>query len=441
MDRNQLKILDKALDLLLDTVCVVNAEGRFVFVSAAVESLLGYSPDELIGREMIEFVHPEDRDRTRSAADAIMRNQPLINFENRYIRKDGDIVHILWSARWSEEDQMRIAIARNVTSLKQAERMQRAVYRIADAAHGADSLPALCREIHSVIAALMPADNFLVALHDGRQGNVSFPYFAYGAEQQRLPHKVRAGTPLAEVLRTGQPLLTQGRHAENDHRDGNSDRDWLGVPLLSSQGVTGALVIETDSGSSALTEKHKDLLRFIAREVALVIERKQAQEQLQFLALHDALTGLPNRALFDDRLETALRLAEREKQNLALLYLDLDGFKYINDTRGHDVGDAVLRELAARLSRTVRKSDTVARIGGDEFAVLLSKVDGVGGADTVMEKIDAALAEPFVVDGRNYRIGASVGAAVYPRHGTDRASLFRYADARMYLAKRSSGEV
>lgn len=130
MATNNSAPLASFIDLLLDAVCAVDVEGRFVFVSAACERIFGYTPDELVGRRMIELVHPADRARTLQAADRIMAGEPMPNFENRYLRKDGQVAHILWSARWSEVDQLRIAVARDITERKQAESRQAALYAI-----------------------------------------------------------------------------------------------------------------------------------------------------------------------------------------------------------------------------------------------------------------------------------------------------------------------
>ncbi|PTT71675.1 diguanylate cyclase, partial [Pseudomonas sp. HMWF007] len=154
------------IDLLLDAVCAVDKQGRFVFVSAACERIFGYTPEELIGRQMIELVHPADRQRTLAAAHEIMGGDPKHNFENRYVRKDGSVAHILWSARWSEVDQLRIAVARDITERKQAESRQAALYAISEAAHVAEDLLALFKRIHLIIGEWLPALNFSVALYD-----------------------------------------------------------------------------------------------------------------------------------------------------------------------------------------------------------------------------------------------------------------------------------
>jgi diguanylate cyclase (GGDEF)-like protein/PAS domain S-box-containing protein len=433
-------LLSKVMDLLLDPICVVDAEGRFVFVSAACERLFGYTQEELIGRNMIELVYPEDRERTLSAAAEIMDDQPKMHFENRYVRKDGQIVHIMWSARWSESDRIRLAVARDVTELKHAERMQSAVYRISEAAHAADGLHELCRHIHQIIGDLLPANNFYVALKDESGDRLTFPYYVNERKQAPESRPLIAGSPSAEVIGTGRALLKTSREtatsAEPESTAQRNYLDWLGVPLISQKGVIGALVLKTYSGGVRYTEEDKDLLQFVSTQIATVIERKQAEARLHHMAHHDALTDLPNRTLFNDRFDMALKRARRNKEHLALLCLDLNGFKDINDTFGHGAGDQMLREVAQRLVGCVRESDTIGRMGGDEFIVLLTNIQGPDDADIIVEKIANAFSTPFELDGRSVALSASIGTAVYPEQGEDLDELFHHADAGMYTVKR-----
>jgi diguanylate cyclase (GGDEF)-like protein/PAS domain S-box-containing protein len=160
-------------------------------------------------------------------------------------------------------------------------------------------------------------------------------------------------------------------------------------------------------------------------------------ETLERQALYDFLTGLPNRILLHDRLEQAILAAEREGVPLALCLMDLDRFKEINDTLGHQTGDALLKQLGPRLRRALRTVDTVARLGGDEFAILLPTVADKAGAAFSVEKILKALEKPFVIEGQKLTISASVGIALCPQHGTDWTTLMRNADSAMYAAKKS----
>lgn len=169
----------------------------------------------------------------------------------------------------------------------------------------------------------------------------------------------------------------------------------------------------------------------------LLTRLKQTNEQITELAHHDSLTTLPNRILFYDRLNQAITRARRDKVSIAVLYLDLDGFKLVNDMLGHDAGDELLRVAAKRIVACVRDSDTVARIGGDEFTVILSNMRTPADKDRVAKKIIGAIAHPFMINGKNCLVSASIGLSLYPNHGETAEQLVKIADAAMYLAKRS----
>jgi diguanylate cyclase (GGDEF)-like protein len=167
----------------------------------------------------------------------------------------------------------------------------------------------------------------------------------------------------------------------------------------------------------------------------------QSEQRQRDLAQHDALTGLANRSLFADRLSQALAAAQRDKNRLALLYLDLDKFKPVNDTYGHAIGDALLRQVASRISERVRQSDTVARIGGDEFVVLLRRIDSAEHALDVGNSIRQTLNKVFVVETHELVISSSIGVAIYPDHGRTEMELSQRADSAMYQAKQAGRDV
>ena len=443
MDERTRIPLANVMDLMVDAICVVDRHGRFLFVSAAFEGIFGYAPDEVIGRNMIDLVFPADRERTLRVTDDIMAGMPQPHFENRYVRKDGKIVHIMWSARWSEADQARIAVARDITELKHAQRLQAALFEISEAASTAEDLLALCRRTHQIIGELLPARNFFVALHDAAKDELSFPYFVDEHDPAPATRKFDSGTLSAEVIRSGQALLltpdsniTLSEHVSPTI--GMDAIDWLGVPLHTSQGVIGALVVQSYSGDVRYTEQDKALLQFVSTQVAVAIERKQAETLLQHTARHDPLTDLPNRVFVLERLQASLARARREGKPMALLYLDLDDFKEVNDAFGHSVGDLLLPQVAHRMRGCVRDSDTVGRMGGDEFMLILRDIEPASAA-AVGDKIRASLEQPFVLGGHRVSISASIGMANWPGHGDDSAQLIDRADRAMYAAKRNGG--
>jgi diguanylate cyclase (GGDEF)-like protein len=168
-----------------------------------------------------------------------------------------------------------------------------------------------------------------------------------------------------------------------------------------------------------------------------ITERKIIDEQMRHMAQHDPLTNLPNRALFMDRLEHALEQAKRNGEQLALMFVDLDNFKIINDRHGHQVGDTLLQRIATQLSRNLRASDTAARIGGDEFVVLLHPVSGKQDALTVARKVQNALKLPHRIGNLDLGISSSIGIALYPDHGHSSTVLLRAADAAMYQTEQT----
>jgi len=408
------------IDLLMDAVCAVDIEGRFVFVSAACERIFGYTQAELIGMPMINLVLPADRERTLKAAGEIMGGQPKPYFENRYVRKDGQVVHIMWSARWSEVDQLRVAVARDITERKLAESRQAALYAISEAAHATADLLALFQRVHRIVGEWLPAENFCVALYDEQRDQLSFPYYI---DDRRQPHSVDRNC--AEVVRSGQPLLLNIDGAPSS----------LGVPLSSQNGTIGALLVKS-SGGERYTEYDRELLQFVSAQVAAAIERKQLQARLEYMARYDQLTRLPNRGFLQERLKDALARARRECGHLALLYVDLDKFKQVNDSFGHAVGDLLLQEVARRLQQCVRETDTVARIGGDEFVILLEHLQQPEHANRVADKIRSLLGEPVPWEGCDLSIVPSIGIALYPENGEEAQQLFKHADEAMYGVKR-----
>ena len=175
----------------------------------------------------------------------------------------------------------------------------------------------------------------------------------------------------------------------------------------------------------------------VVRTFTDLTEYRLAEQQIAYMASHDDVTGLPNRSLFMDRLNVSLRQSAREKSRVAVLFVDLDGFKPVNDRLGHEAGDIVLHQVAVRLVARVRASDTVARYGGDEFTLILNQVSNAQDVGRVAQSIVDELTRPFTAKRETVMIGASVGVAMYPDHGEQGEALVRAADKAMYQVKHS----
>lgn len=204
--------------------------------------------------------------------------------------------------------------------------------------------------------------------------------------------------------------------------------------VITEKRFTSRVSLQSDDEIARLgAEFNKMLTELHVRDLA----KAEAEAKLQHQALTDELTGLPNRRLLSDRLSQVLAMAQREPRVLALLYLDLDGFKLVNDSLGHTAGDELLRQVTQRLRTKVRQSDTLARLGGDEFTVILTTLHSKDEAGLVAKKLLGLLETPFVIDNHDITIGASIGISIYPDNGADAAELLQQADAAMYSAKRS----
>ena len=222
-------------------------------------------------------------------------------------------------------------------------------------------------------------------------------------------------------------------HLSNYLRPGKSQASVSGSRELWGQRKDGSIFPMEFRASEMLLGGER---RFVGILHDISAQRAQ-KDALEYQSLHDPLTGLPNRMLFNDRLRQAIVVGHREREPLVLLIMDMDRFKEVNDTLGHQVGDLLLQQVALRLAATLRQSDTVARLGGDEFAVLPAGGTDLEGGSHTAKKILRALEHPFVVDGRNIDVGASIGIAQCPEHGEEADTLMRHADVAMYVAKRT----
>ena len=212
-------------------------------------------------------------------------------------------------------------------------------------------------------------------------------------------------------------------------------RSCWSTPILSYRGaVLGTFAIYSNEVREP-TEAEAHLIDVTTRIAGIAIERKLAEDRIHFMANHDALTGLPNRTLLKDRLSQAMLYAQRYGRGVSVVFIDLDNFKFINDSLGHNAGDELLKIVAGRMVDCVRATDTVVRLGGDEFVILLLDQPSTDIVSETVEKLKEVIAETVQVEGHDFRVTSSIGVAAYPDDGTDADSLFANADAAMYRAK------
>jgi diguanylate cyclase (GGDEF)-like protein len=318
---------------------------------------------------------------------------------------------------WSRAKQQKLLVLH-----KQSEQLERDRALILDMAARNEPLLAILKILATVTEKQIPG---------------SVACFAV-IERGRLCDVVAPGLP-EEFL---ESRYVRGEPAPSTELTDNRERTFppglincWSQEVLSNQGEQiGRVDIYLDE-STPLDESRTGLLEGVAKLAGVVIQHREMYEQLAYQAMRDPLTGLPNRRLFQDRLEQAIHRANRNKEKVAVLLIDLDRFKQVNDLLGHRVGDALLCEVANRAAGCLRKSDTLSRIGGDEFIALLDPVESIEAAEQALRRIAEKLRTPLVVLDHNITVSASIGLSVYPDHSQDPATLLRNADLAMYHAK------
>jgi len=379
-----------------DIVYTHDLEGRITSMNIAGERASGYARHELLGRVIHAVLVPDHVERAREAMQKKMAGEASSTFyELEMLSKDGRRIPLELSTRLIYHDGKPAGvqgIARDVTERKANEARYRllfernlaGVYRT-----GADGRIIECNDACARIFGYESRAEFVAA-------NANSFYFD-DAERQRVVQLLRDQRQLSNVeLRLRR-------------RDGSTVWVLENVTLLDGDILEGTIIDITD--------------------------RKHAQEQMEYQAYHDSLTQLPNRLLFRDRITVALAHARRNHRVSAVMFLDLDQFKLVNDTLGHSIGDRLLQVIGQRLVTCVRAEDTVARMGGDEFTILLADLADRRGAAAVAQKVLEAVRHPVVVDEHELYVTTSVGIAIFPEDGEDAESLLKNADRAMYRAK------
>lgn len=434
----------------------VSLDGILTHANQKFLDMLGYTANEIIGRQVKDITHPDDYGR----GEQLRRQLPDWTFtsavgEKRFLHKSGEVIWArrTMSAAYTDtgKPEYLISVVENITERKQAEErqaMEHAVTRVlADAETLAEAIPEIIRTICLAMGwhcgACWQWDKEAGLLRCIQSWGIDTPEIqefvktSVGGTVKPAPDGhglVRrtfiSGKPvwIADVTKV-KGLVRRAPMVEKAGLHGA-----FGFPLLLGSEVLGVMeffhrnVREPDASLDKIAQS-------IGNQIGQYMVRQQAEEAVRQVAMHDALTGLPNRIMFNQRLSHAIEQSRRHERRLAVLFIDLDRFKVINDTLGHDAGDELLREAARRFRSALRTSDTVARLGGDEFVVLIEEVPDplyVGG---LAQKLISTLQAGFMLSGREYHISASIGVSTFPDDAEDMQTLLKNADIAMYRAK------
>lgn len=402
--RSSERKLQMLLDHAADAVFIANAQERWVYVNDQTVALLGYSREELYQMSIYDIVPPSSRELYRQEFQQLRQEAQVWTRELRLIHQDGHRVPVEMNAVLLPDGNV-YGSCRDISERKRVEDELR--------------IAAITFETREGILITDSKGTILRANHAFTR------ITGYSAEEAigKTPAMLQSGRQDAEFYRKLWATMLQDRFWEgevwNRRKNGEIYPEWLTITAVCRPDgkVTHYIAVFSD-----------------------ITERKAAEDQIHSLAFYDPLTQLPNRRLLQDRCEQALRTSARHKNHGAVLFLDLDRFKLINDTMGHDVGDLLLIEVAHRLLSSVRAEDTVARMGGDEFVVVLEDLSAQAQiaaeqAKGVAEKIRTALHSPYCLDGHTHHSSPSIGICLFKGHEKSINELFMHADKAMYQAK------
>jgi diguanylate cyclase (GGDEF)-like protein/PAS domain S-box-containing protein len=401
------------LEAAPDAMVVVNQRGEIVLLNVQAEKQFGYRRDELVGQKVKNII-PEGfaerliADGTRTAAEALAQ-QIGTGIELNGRRKDGSEfpIEIMLSPLESAEGILVTAAIRDISVRKQAEKhLAQMEGRYRGLLEAAPDAMVVVNQRGEIVLLNVQAEK-------------QFGYHRDELVGQKVKNIIPQGFAerlIADALRSAEDALAQqiGAGIELNGRRKDGSEFPIEIMLSPLEGAEGTLV------TAAIRD---------------ITTRKKAEAQMIHSSEHDFLTGLPNRMLLNDRVNQAIRFALRHRKKVAVLFLDLDGFKHINDFLGHPTGDKLLQSIAKRLVDCVRGSDTVSRQGGDEFVVLLSEEEHSEDASITARKMLQAVAEAHFIDQHDLHVTSSVGVSVYPDDGLDAETLIKNADTAMYQAK------
>lgn len=429
-----------------DLIYIIDLQGNFTSINRAAERISGYSRAEALKMNIAQLVAPEHLEAARQMIQKALRGEPAKTYDLDIVAKDGRRVTLEISHRLLLEGGVprgTHAIARDITERRRHEMLERdrarALEMIATRKPLDQILTLLVETVErqypgmTASAALLRDERLYVAAAPGVPKTLSDRL--NGRRIGPTAGSCGAAAYWAQPVFVGDiatdPLWDDDRDLALRHRLASC---WS-VPILAGNGKVLGTFSLYQRKPGRPDKAQVSLLQAIGGTAAIAIEQRQLTDQLAYQAHHDALTGLPNRLLFQERLRQAILHARRSGAMVALLYLDLDGFKLINDTLGHGAGDELLRQVAWKLKSCLRESDSLARMSGDEFTITLTGLKQAQHAQRVAESILEKLRGAFQVEGQELYVTASMGIGIFPQDAPDADNLQRNADNAMYRAK------
>jgi diguanylate cyclase (GGDEF)-like protein/PAS domain S-box-containing protein len=431
----------------------VAANGTLVDVNRRICGALGCEPGDLIGRPVLDFVHSADRDSARALLRPLETGEAVHDVTCE-VRLVGTGRRIMWAnvaaavVRPGNAPPYLVAMIQDVSERKHAQTRAALLQATTIAISESHDLHTALRLVIARICELtgwpyaqawlpnatQTALECSVAWHDGSPALEQFHQ-----SSRAISLTEAEPTPAASAYLSGEPRLIGDLTCAAECLRGEAAlaqcfTACVAIPVVAESRPVALLEFFLPGVDEDDAER-VDTIAVVARQLGMLFERKAARERLAYVAHHDALTGLPNRALFNDRLQHTLAQAQRNDRTVAILLLDVDRFAAVNELVGYSAGDKVLQNVAAKLAKCTRAGDTIARLGGDEFAIILSEIGEANDAAFVAQKMLSLFAEPIEIGAENVYATASIGIALYPGDGTTAHELIKDANAALQRAK------
>jgi diguanylate cyclase (GGDEF)-like protein/PAS domain S-box-containing protein len=430
-----------------DVISRHTPDGIFLYVSPACIAMLGYTPDKLQGQTLYDFVHPDDLEAVTERYSQRREHGATGTVEFRFKRQDGQWIWLESTCRTLMDERGGAvreihASARDISLRKQMDVREQVraevLEMIAQARPLNDVLRRLTEEAERQEPQVMAAGVMVVAgvvhhyapsLPTNLGGSIERQLYALVARFNELTSQSHDRVICCDLL--NDPAWRGLRSAVVEQRL----RSCWAIMIRSRHCEAAGAFLLYRSDQQRPTASAIELMKLASELTSVALEHRDLTDQLTFQAHHDALTQLPNRVLFGDWLQQAIAATSRNNRPAAVLLVDVDRFKYVNDTFGHQAGDEMLCQVAHRIRRRLRASDMLARMGGDEFAAVLTELTAPEDVNIVAKSLVDEFKTPIDLRGRDLFITISIGAAVFPRDGTDAASLLKNADLALYRAK------
>jgi len=429
----------KLVELAPDAILLLNENGSIIEVNQAATMLFAEHAEKLNRCKLNDLLTQKENDQLETLVQLQVGHAEKFESTIRSSTRKNTSVEIHAGALMLDGHKLIQIIIQDISQRKQLESAITQIVEGVSTAIGERFFQAISTQLATILGANCVT---IGTIKDGKLDTVySIAFYINGVMQPNISYNT-LDTPCAEVIGQAPKTFTsnvQTSFPKDEPLKEMNVEAYSGVPLFDSQGQPLGLIATLFENEIEQPEFIESVLQIFAARTTAEIERTQHEEHIQYLAYYDTLTRLPNRELLMDRLHQGIAQASRSQTQLALLLLDLDHFKSINDTLGHPIGDRLLTEVGQRLGNCVREGDTVARLGGDEFVILLSNLPDSEQASTdvttVADKIRAAISDNYIIESHDLSISTSIGIAFYPHDGETNDTLFKHADMAMYQAK------